>query len=734
MKALYIVVLFVSSWSSSSIQLVKAGTSADVSSSLDNSKDSSINSDQANQALLMSQQASDQRATSVSDLTTPFNNKDQIQEESSDLLNSLNSPLVISTTTSGITTGDLDSSGTFYLQADVSYLVKAYYNDTDSATTTTITIHDVNGALIQYDVTNFTLYEKDDRNSKAYTVAPGGKSKSNNRGDVLSNVNATAKSANVYVSKYTPVDLSGNKIPENKYPAFNNSPYTLVSAQTSRGTEAFIRLRPASVSASLYVSSVFDNTKVKFWIDDSLRERLVKDAITKAKSELAAKNVYSLDGDVKITWNAWYWNNATNKPVFEDTKTDTLMNYDPNANTTDDYSKINQTAYNYDHTFFVPGVNSGSETYIFADITLGYVTEKKPLIGKPTYENKTYTTRIDGWQVEPSLKPDPNHIPEVSLKNTISNSTNPANNETSEDGNVYTINHTQAGDVVDYTGDIDVDYENAQSLGVVLDGTYSVDIPKGMNVSDVKMKALSTNVVDSSINPNDITIEDHPTDPNKQILKINGIALPESTDYSTSQNNFQLTFKGTIPDKNTKAISFTPTFNGEGSTDSEGNPIYIKEAVGVENNINFDDAPVGDLSIKPVDISFGAINSIVGKDTFKGRVTPNSSENVLDVSDTRAVKTAQTLSISADGLTSEIDKSIKFPGNLIFRDKNGNDRIVDNNGQTVISTTEDGETVPSVCWQANEGLLLKIQGNTMIPRGKYSTTVNWNITDSIPNA
>ncbi|WP_057880528.1 hypothetical protein [Companilactobacillus kimchiensis] len=692
-----------------------------------NSKVESSNN-AVNQIVQASAQASYERATDVSDLTSVFNKTDVSQPDKTSLLNALTSPIVIITksdpSASGVTNGPPSSTGDVYLQANVSYLVRSFTQDTNAnaATTTTITLRRTSdNGVANATINSFTIYDGADHTGP--TVANIGKSKTNKWGDKVTVPNDDSRTAIV---------TSNIKGGSNPYASRVNGGSIALqvnfnSASGVGGATANITILAANVKANNNNSVIFNDTMIHFWIDDTLRKKLITDTIAKAQAEAG-----SYTPTVTVTWHV-VKTDGQDDGGDDSTKSTIASTID----TTDpDQLDLNPDAFDFDYSFYrdEPGKDGTGPLYVYADISMNYMTKKSGDIFAKKPTPKVYHTFIDSNPYAAASGPSSQEdVPEVSMTNTVNNKTTPGNDSTTHETN-DTVDHTMANDAILFTSNLTVKFGDYSS-GAIVDGVYKTEIPKGMTISDVSIVSAnnSTTTNPQPIPDDDITVEDDPSDSNKSILTAKEISLPETNNSSASQTNYTLTFHGQAPADYDNSIAFTPTFDGSGGNDHSGNSFPIDQAVGTTNFINFDKSETGELKMVPQDIDFGTINSLVGKDTLKKRVTPSSSENVLDVSDNRAVKNGQTVSISATGLVLETDGSVKFPGSLVFRDKDGNDQTVDDNGNVPINMTQDGEAVPSVRWSPNEGLLLKIQGNKVIPHGKYTTKLSWSITDSVPN-
>lgn len=138
-------------------------------------------------------------------------------------------------------------------------------------------------------------------------------------------------------------------------------------------------------------------------------------------------------------------------------------------------------------------------------------------------------------------------------------------------------------------------------------------------------------------------------------------------------------------------------------------------------------AKKGALALKVDDYSFGSINQVASS-----ILIPRKGDWRIEVDDSREKgSNPWNLLAKTDGL---YNSGTKFNGNMIYKNSNGIEKILNNNSNTLIASgnkTQDGEQVTSVSrlWNDSEGLLLRSNGtNTM---GNYSGEMNWVLSDTI---
>jgi len=660
--------------------------------------------------------ASAQRATDTSGFTSIVNKTDLNTVSNTSLINALTSPLVIDTKSDSSASGVTDGTpvNNIYLQADVSFLVRSFTKDTKSgaASSTTITVRNsVTNELTTGTIDNFTIY--DDAFKNGPNVATPGKTATNAKGDTISVPKDDSKTATLtYNIK------SGNTV----YQARNGAGAVAVSAtirnQSGQGTNTMdILVRSAYVKASNYNPSVFNDTKIHFWIDDTLRKKIIIDTIAKARGEASL-----YDPTVTVTWRVV---TPEDKDDGANSTKTTVASKDDTINP--DELNLNQDAFDFDHIFYTeePGTST-DQLFVYADVSMNY-TDKK---GK----SQTYHTLVDDFKVTNAIGAEEQEdVPEVSMTNTVNNVTTPENDGTTNDPN-DTVNSTMPGNDILFTSNLVDDFNQGSGIseGDIVDGTYKTEIPKNMKISNVDIERANNDTDNPPpINQDSISVEDDPSDTDKSILTIKDIYLPPTIGSGDTNTEYKLTFHGEVPADYNKSISLTPTFDGSGGNDHDGNPLPIDQAVGTENFINFDDTPVepdGKIELEPMDIEFGTINAMTNSEYVKHRVTPDNGD-VLKVSDTRSVKKQAQISIVADNLKTKA--GLVFPGTLMFYNAQGSAQVIDNTTPVIISQTEDGESLSDISWGKNEGLLLHINKQKVIPQGNYSTDVCWTATDSL---
>ena len=680
-----------------------------------------------NQIIQASSEASAQRSTDTSNFTSAFNQTNLPKDNSTSLINSLTSPLVIKTTSDTPYTdykdGEPDSTNRTFLRADVTYLVRSYKNDTGAAMSTTITAHNVyDKNLVQGNIINFKIYDKPTdsiENDKLGYAAALGRSASNSAGDKITvSGDKGSKAATLKLTKG--VDSGPNSLGTSA----TKVSATIGNANGVGSTICAITMRVAYVIPSNTSPKVFNNTKINFWLDESLVKRIIADTIRYAGDG----NTASYTPDVTITWHAWSKSMNSDDGANDSTKS-TIVSTKNTANVAD--LDLNKEALKFEYTFFrdLQNIDESGPIYVYADISMNYMTKDTSIWPFPNNSKPAvYHTIIDNYAVSAATgATSQDEVPKVSMSNTVNNMTVSTNDGTTNVAN-DTVNHTAAADNIKFTSNI-VDEFERNSSGVIAEGVYKTEIPRGMKVSDVSLKSANNATTANPPIPkeDDIKVEDDPNNKDKSILTITGIYLPEKAS-STTTTKYTLTFNGKVPTDYDHSISFTPTFNGDGGSDDDGNLLPIDEASGTLNYINFDKSDTGVIELLPHNIDFGTINSLIGEDTIKHRVTPDDNSNVLDVTDNRSEKKATKLEIEADSLKSG---NTVFPGELTYYDKDGKGRPLAKNDPIVIANTVTGEPLSSIKWSENEGLLLNLKRSSAIPKGTYSTTVTWTATDSV---
>jgi len=736
---LFIGFLLMSSFSTLTPLVVKADTAA-----IPVNKDNVTISD-AEQLLQASARASLERSIDVSDFMSPYEHKDKVDNDQRKLVRKLTSPLVVEEISPGITEGNPDPTGTYFLRANAAYMIQSYDNSNGLIYRATITIHRVSdGSLATKDIENFGLSRRSTPNyGTQKTIKPGGKKITNGTNE-LSNADNTNKSVDLAVHTFTPVNGSGGSISSEFYPSGTSGDTAarvtakLKNSDNSGTTTAEIRILYTETRSNRYSGEVYFDKLVKFNIDKILREQIVKDAVRNARSQQGSKVT---DGKVRIIWHAWYITYEGKKKVAkeDDVPVEKIAyEYDVNSPAaSDDFSKINQDAFNFEYLLYrttgeLNGYgqpyNQNTALYFFPEILMKYTDPK----GK---NPDRYRTVIPRTIIAPTIYPDSDHIPEVKMKNYLYNKTDSSKDETiSEDPDIeaanYKVNDTVAGDKIKFKSEIHETYDRYYGNGMITDGVYETLIPRGMTISDVEM--VSDTGINPVIDPEKVKVVDDPDNDKQSILKITDIYLDDNPTFS-GEMNYELTFMGTAPDDFYDDFSFQPTFDGVGGIDPDKENVPIKQAVGDVNEMTFSDEivdPDGKIHLEPMDIHFGTINAMANEGFIKHRETEDGGD-ILKITDKRPVKKAAQISIKADSLKKEDDDSIEFPGNLMFHDSIGNNQIVEGNNPVVIHESQEGEELSNIFWQKDEGLLLHVHKKKVIQPGKYSTKVSWTATDSL---
>ncbi|QCX23755.1 lectin-like domain-containing protein [Companilactobacillus futsaii] len=135
----------------------------------------------------------------------------------------------------------------------------------------------------------------------------------------------------------------------------------------------------------------------------------------------------------------------------------------------------------------------------------------------------------------------------------------------------------------------------------------------------------------------------------------------------------------------------------------------------------------GALALKVDNYSFGSINQVASS-----ILIPRKGDWKIMVDDSREKgSNPWNLSAKTGGL---YDSGAKFNGNVIYKNANGIEKVLNNNSKTLIangSKTQEGEQVTNVSqmWNDSEGLLLRSNGSNI--SGNYSGEMNWVLSDTI---
>lgn len=753
---IFLLVLLMGSFLSFAPTAVQAA-SVSAPINVDKSKKTSSIADQMLQA---STQANTQRSTDVSSLTSPFNSD---IKPASDLVTALTTPLSVLVNSDGVTYGPLSDNGLGRLKANVSYLMMAYINtdnvnanDTKNqlqvASTTQITAVDNNGNP----TAGFSRAEFKDGNGDALVL--------DDNGQQIKPVSINNKSGSATLSNLTrdSVTLKYNNRSNTYGSNVNNQPLDPGPAAAAQvrvyfglGQWGTISIPAAQVSASIQTDQIFNNTSVDFEVSPALLKATIQDTINNLKKKYANSDNYkdlSIDNNIKINWKIWASTQKNGVSVgYQDFDNGIQNLYDTNKDPDNDaeYSEgLNKSASQFTHQFYradnnhnpIGNETQGSPVYVFADISLGYTYKTPGLTIWSDWKTKNGKSqvRLDGWTVSPANTPtNTDDLPEVTGTSGINDTSEPTKDQEvdTQSGLAKGVLDPKANDNITYTSKIHVDVNHTgSSSGTIDDGVYKTEIPSDMTIDE---NSINIEAMNYSFYPEKLHVSEtaDPNDATKKILKISGIELTADATQSGGTIDYTMTFNGTAG-SNTKSIDFTPTFDGTGgqTIDDQGTvkPLPIKQVSMTPNYIHYSNQPEGKLEMTPHDIYFGAINSYIGQSSIKHRVTPTAGSNILDVSDNRSSKPATTLTISADNLTLDgLANGSVFPGALTYFDKSGNQTVLTKDNSIPIAHTSDGESIPSINWSENEGLLLKLNRASAIPKGTYKSTVTWTATNSL---
>lgn len=672
-------------------------------------KDSSATTEAANKALMATKQASQNSISNVvTQFASPINSVNNTSSVTT--INNLISPLTISSST---ITGQPNYSG-LYLESNVNYVFSSNSNPLDVGNTATVTLK-LNKAGIVPKVTRWILKTRSPNTSNA-VVRPGDTQSTSGSGDrIVPTDNQTAI-------------VIGSKTLTTPIPDVIGGGFLSLEVDPNDDAPVYIDIPTGGpITSEDWSDHAFDDTLMHFHIKKDIFQRVIDD--------INARNV--------PTYEDFSLNSAIFKWEVIDENQGTAI---PGSVSSDDLDvKSNKVTYDpsildYDFTFFKDGHVATNLNVVRAILNVDFTYTYRPILGFPQTKHGNEDIKLGGLWVEPLRDPPATDadLPTLTISNQIQNLTNPDSNVTDGDKKGLEVRNVKNGDRIEYGANFDAESQNGQDA-LITKGVYTVPIPKGMNIDTSSFKYTSyynyQNSVDNSeykpVDSENISIQDDPNDNAKQLLTVSGLNISPEIAGEIGR----LVFDGQVTNDNQSDFTFTPSFKGVGGYENydQTKPLYVEEN-GQDQLINFDPTkPAGGVTLTPMDIDFGALNSFVTIDTLRHRV--NNDSPVLTMQDDRSDtnKSSQTISVQQMGDLS--NGTSKFPGELRFYDPTSSNNEFESliSGSIVpIYVSKNGETLSSISWADDKGLLLHINGaNTAIPSGKYTTTLDWTISDTI---
>lgn len=674
-------------------------------------KASSSTTEAANKALTATKQASQ---NSISNVVTQFASPmDSLSStNSTTTMNSLISPLTINSST---IKGQPDYWG-HYLESNVNYIFNSDDNSLDVGNTATITLKSTGTGIVP-DVSYWIL--DGDENSKVNL----GEEKPAKYGD------------RIYATSKQTALVTGSK---NWVTLFKNVPqggFVNVEAKINNYASVYIDIPTGGAMISdNNAAQVFDDTLINFHIKDDIFKRVIDD--------LNEGNVSYRDftlNKMNLTWIVDFRTKNDQSTGDKDTQIIGTDSHDLTIDPSTHKASYDPSILKYDFVFYKDGLYS-SYNIVYATLKVDFSYTKSTIFGDKT-ETGSKNINFGGFWYSPLNDPPATEeeLPTLSISNQIQNLTNPDSNVIDGDKKGLEVRNVKNGDRIEYGANFDAESQSDQDA-LIAQGVYTIPIPKGMDIDTNSFKYTNyydyQNSVDNSqynsIDSSNINIQDDPNDSSKQLLTVNDLNISPKISGEIGR----LVFDGEVTDDNQSDFTFTPSFKGVGGYDNndQTKPLYV-EADGQDQLINFDPTkPSGGVTLTPINIDFGSLNSIINSDLLKHRVNDSSSP-VLSIQDDRsdANKNSQTVSVQQKGELTNGGSA--FPGELRFYDPSGsNDEFKSLvSGEIVpIYVSKNGETIPSISWENNKGLLLHVNGsNTAIPSGKYTTTLDWTVSDTI---
>lgn len=261
------------------------------------------------------------------------------------------------------------------------------------------------------------------------------------------------------------------------------------------------------------------------------------------------------------------------------------------------------------------------------------------------------------------------------------------------------LNSVAKGDNLTYKINItDVNTNSALVAGII-----GLKIPRTMEISDVRVDG-------QTIAGENVSLI---ADPNNEI---GNILIMNNIDFSKVKSH-TLEIDGTVGDFDNPRFTSTVEMAG---LNSAGDDIINFESSQILE-LNFAN---GILSLTANDWQYQTINSF-GTDSLINR--KEMVGNAVDISDNRRQKKPTKLYLSQVAPFKAGENILN--SEVRYYQANGSYSTLDDNG-TLVSQTEEGDTVQSISWNHNEGPLLYLNSGYQAA-GNYSTDLEWSLVESI---
>ncbi|WP_125588193.1 Ig-like domain-containing protein [Companilactobacillus jidongensis] len=303
--------------------------------------------------------------------------------------------------------------------------------------------------------------------------------------------------------------------------------------------------------------------------------------------------------------------------------------------------------------------------------------------------NKSYTTN------KATLTVIPDGAPDIKIKNSLINSD--YHDELDTDLHLFGVN---AGDKITESATI----TNNSGTGVLTNGTYHLPIRESSTINSVV-------VDDQELSDDHYEIVDNTKSETKELVVKNlGFSTKQSHTVAVTST------VGAIDEKETQRT--TPYVLGQVSTADDYRSDGDEEAITYLTN---------QIQMTVKDIDFGTITPFSANEIIYRPDNLNEPENVVEVDDQRRnLNSAEVRVQQASDFTNAAD--VKLLGSLqYYEDGIGYDIL---GKDQVIQTTNEGNSVPSIGWAKENGILLHMNDNNLVA-GKYNTELKWSIVESL---
>ncbi|MFC6324204.1 hypothetical protein [Companilactobacillus baiquanensis] len=303
--------------------------------------------------------------------------------------------------------------------------------------------------------------------------------------------------------------------------------------------------------------------------------------------------------------------------------------------------------------------------------------------------NKSYTTNKATLTVIPDGSPD------IKIDNSLDNED--YNDDLDYDLHLFGVNEN---DTITRQSTL----TNNSGTGILNNATYHEPVRENSTVKSVTLD-------DNELSDDEYDIVSNTKDNTKEVV------IPNLS-FSTKQSHSVKvsTKEGSVDQKTT--VHTTPYIKGQVSSPDD---YQMEGSQGVITYLT------NTLQMDVEDIDFGTITPLSANETIYRPDELNEPKNIVEIDDQRRNKNHTEVRVKQnDNLLN--DDSVALLGSLNFVE-NGNTYDLFDNDQ-VIQATNQGNSVPSIGWSKENGILLHINNNNLAS-GTYKTSLKWSVVESI---